>query len=46
MSIQQICFYMPDPEIYDVMEKFNMLAVEMEVAGLYGLAAEFWCKKH
>ena len=37
-------FYMPDPEIYDVMEKFNMLAVEMEVAGLYGLAAEFGAK--
>jgi purine-nucleoside phosphorylase len=34
-------FYMPDPEIYDIMEKFNILAVEMEVAGLYGLAAEF-----
>lgn len=34
-------FYMPDPEIYEVMEKLNILAIEMEVAGLYGLAAEF-----
>lgn len=37
-------FYMPDPEIYDVMEKLNILAIEMEVAGLYGLAAEFGAK--
>ena len=34
-------FYTPEPEMFDVMEKYNILAVEMEAAGLYGLAAEF-----
>jgi purine-nucleoside phosphorylase len=33
-------FYTPQPEIYEVGEKMGVLAVEMEVAGLYGLAAE------
>lgn len=37
-------FYMPDPEIFDVMEKLNILAIEMEVAGLYGVAAELGAK--
>lgn len=34
-------FYTPDPEMFDVMEKMNILGVEMEAAGLYGVAAEF-----
>lgn len=34
-------FYTPQPQMFDVMEKMKVLAVEMEVAGLYGLAAEF-----
>ncbi len=34
-------FYTPDPEMFDVMEKYNILGVEMELAGIYGLAAEF-----
>ena len=34
-------FYSPEPEMFDIMEKYNILGVEMEAAGLYGLAAEF-----
>lgn len=33
-------FYTPEPELFDVMEKYGVLGVEMEVAGLYGVAAE------
>ncbi len=33
--------YTPDQEMFDVMEKYGILGVEMEAAGLYGLAAEF-----
>lgn len=33
-------FYTPQPEMFDVMEKMGVLGVEMEIAGLYGLAAE------
>lgn len=33
-------FYPPDHRIFDTMEKMNILAVEMEAAGLYGVAAE------
>lgn len=33
-------FYHPDNEIFDTLEKMNILGVEMEAAGLYGLAAE------
>ncbi len=33
-------FYNPQPEMFDVMEKMGVLAVEMEAAGLYGVAAE------
>lgn len=32
-------FYHPDPAAIDVMEQMGVLAVEMEAAGLYGLAA-------
>lgn len=33
-------FYNPDTELVDVMNKHGILAVEMEAAGLYGVAAE------
>ena len=34
-------FYTPQPQMFDTMEKMGVLAVEMEIAGLYGVAAEF-----
>ncbi|MCR3755418.1 MAG: purine nucleoside phosphorylase [Sodalis sp. Psp] len=34
-------FYAPDPKIFDVLEKYGILGVEMEAAGIYGAAAEF-----
>lgn len=34
-------FYVPDPSVMDTLERMGVLAVEMEAAGLYGLAAEF-----
>ncbi len=34
-------FYNPDSSMFDVMEKYNILGVEMEAAGLYGVCAEF-----
>ncbi len=34
-------FYTPEAEIFETMEKYNVLGVEMEAAGIYGLAAEF-----
>jgi purine-nucleoside phosphorylase len=34
-------FYHPQKELLDVLERMGMLAIEMEVAGLYGVAAEF-----
>ncbi|WP_392553411.1 purine-nucleoside phosphorylase [Orbus wheelerorum] len=37
-------FYNPDPTMFDVMEKYNILGVEMEAAGIYGVAAEFGAK--
>ena len=33
-------FYTPEPEVFEVMEKYNVLGVEMESAGIYGLAAQ------
>lgn len=33
-------FYTPEPQIFDTLEKFNILAIEMEAAGLYGVAAQ------
>jgi purine-nucleoside phosphorylase len=33
-------FYNPDPQAFDRMEAMGVLAVEMEAAGLYGVAAE------
>lgn len=34
-------FYYPDPSMFDIMEKYGVLGVEMEAAGLYGVCAEF-----
>ncbi|ADN77056.1 purine-nucleoside phosphorylase [Ferrimonas balearica DSM 9799] len=34
-------FYTPEPVMFDVMEKMGVLGVEMEAAGLYGVAHEF-----
>jgi purine-nucleoside phosphorylase len=33
-------FYVPDPAVFDLMERYDILAVEMETAGLYTIAAE------
>lgn len=33
-------FYVPDSKIFTTLEKYGILAVEMEAAGLYGVAAE------
>ncbi len=37
-------FYNPDPAIFDAMENMNILAVEMEAAGLYGCACQYRAK--
>lgn len=37
-------FYCSDDSRYDLMEKYGMLGVEMEAAGLYGVAAEHGAK--
>lgn len=34
-------FYAADPSMFDVMDKYGILGVEMEAAGLYGVAAEY-----
>ncbi|MBV7434618.1 purine-nucleoside phosphorylase [Cardiobacteriaceae bacterium TAE3-ERU3] len=34
-------FYTPDFDMFEVMKKYNILGVEMEAAGIYGVAAEF-----
>ncbi|MCH8531445.1 MAG: purine-nucleoside phosphorylase [Saccharospirillum sp.] len=34
-------FYSPDTQLMSTLEKMNILAVDMEAAGLYGVAAEF-----
>lgn len=34
-------FYTPQPELFDTMAKLGILGVEMEAAGLYGVAAEY-----
>ena len=33
-------FYSPEQEAFEMMAKYNILGVEMEAAGIYGLAAE------
>ena len=37
-------FYTPEPEMFELMEKYRVYGVEMEAAGIYGLAAEFGAK--
>lgn len=37
-------FYTSDIEMFDVMEKYGILGVEMEAAGIYAVAAEFGAK--
>lgn len=37
-------FYSPDRELMPALEKMNILAVDMEAAGLYGVAAEYGAK--
>ena len=37
-------FYTPNSSMFDTMEKMNILGVEMEAAGLYGIAAEYGAK--
>ncbi len=37
-------FYQPDTSFFQLLEKMGILAVEMEAAGLYGVAAEFGAK--
>ena len=37
-------FYTPDASMFDVMEKYGILGVEMEAAGIYGVAAEYGAK--
>jgi len=33
-------FYTPEPEMFDVLSKYNILGMEMEAAGMYTLATE------
>lgn len=37
-------FYSPESDMFDVMEKYGILGVEMEAAGLYGVCAEYGAK--
>ena len=37
-------FYTVDPTVLDVMEKYNIIGVEMEADGIYGVAAEYGAK--
>lgn len=37
-------FYSPEPDMFDVMDKYGIVGVEMEAAGIYGVAAEFGAK--
>lgn len=37
-------FYSPDPEMFDVMDKYGIVGVEMEAAGIYSIAAEYGAK--
>ncbi|NKI72919.1 purine-nucleoside phosphorylase [Dickeya sp. CFBP 2040] len=37
-------FYTPDSQMFDVMEKYGILGVEMEAAGIYSVAAEYGAK--
>ena len=35
-------FYHPDATVFNTLEAMNILGIEMEAAGLYGLAAEYY----
>ncbi|MGR5298039.1 purine-nucleoside phosphorylase [Vibrio mediterranei] len=37
-------FYGPDPEVFQTLEKYGIVGVDMEVAGLYAVAAELGAK--
>lgn len=37
-------FYTPDPTMFDVLDKYGIVGVEMEAAGIYGVAAEYGAK--
>lgn len=37
-------FYTPDVKMFDIIEKYGILGVEMEAAGIYAVAAEFGAK--
>lgn len=37
-------FYSPDPSMFELMAKYGILGVEMESAGIYGVAAEYGAK--
>ncbi|OCG78750.1 purine-nucleoside phosphorylase [Gilliamella sp. Occ4-3] len=37
-------FYSVESDMFDIMEKYNILGVEMEAAGIYGVAAEYGAK--
>lgn len=37
-------FYTPRPELFDIMAKYGIVGVEMEAAGIYGVAAELGAK--
>lgn len=37
-------FYNPDNTLFDRLEKYGVLGIEMEASGLYGIAAEFGVK--
>ena len=34
-------FYSPQPQVFELMKQYGILGVEMEAAGLYGVAAQF-----
>lgn len=34
-------FYTPDVQMFDILKKYGILGVDMETAGIYGVAAEF-----
>lgn len=37
-------FYSPQPELFELMKRYGIVGVEMEAAGLYGVAAEYGAK--
>jgi len=37
-------FYMPNKEVIEVLKKYRVLGIDMEAAGIYGVAAEYGAK--